>query len=59
MGVDWSTERRFSTASWKSAVTCEASPPWQAVPEDGWLVPTDAPGFGIDVDEASIRPFEF
>ena len=37
----------------------EVAPPWQAVPEDGGLVPTDAPGFGIDVDEASIRPFEY
>ena len=31
----------------------------QAVPEDGWITPTDRPGFGLEVDESAIRPFEY
>jgi L-rhamnonate dehydratase len=31
--------------------------PGQAVPKDGWLVPSDAPGFGLDVQEAWLAPF--
>ena len=30
--------------------------PGQAVPEDGWLVPNDAPGFGLDVSPGWILP---
>ncbi|HAA76309.1 TPA: hypothetical protein DCE37_14430 [Candidatus Latescibacteria bacterium] len=37
----------------------EAFPPWQAVPEDGYLVPKEAPGFGIDVPESAITPFDY
>jgi L-rhamnonate dehydratase len=31
--------------------------PGQAVPENGWLVPNDAPGFGMEIDAAWIEPF--
>lgn len=31
--------------------------PGQAVPKDGWLVPSDAPGFGLEVPESAIEPF--
>jgi L-rhamnonate dehydratase len=31
--------------------------PGQAVPKDGWLVPNDAPGFGLEVEEEWIKPF--
>ena len=31
--------------------------PGLAIPKDGWLVPNDAPGFGMDVPESWIRPF--
>ena len=31
--------------------------PGQAVPENGWLVPSDAPGFGLDVPEDCLEPF--
>ncbi len=31
--------------------------PGQAVPRDGWLVPNDAPGFGLDLPESSFTPF--
>ena len=31
--------------------------PGLAIPKDGWLVPNDAPGFGMDVPEGWIRPF--
>ncbi len=37
----------------------EAAGPGQAVPEGGWLVPNDAPGFGIEVAEEAIRPFGY
>jgi len=32
--------------------------PGQAVPKDGWLVPNDAPGFGLEVSEAQIEPYD-
>jgi L-rhamnonate dehydratase len=31
--------------------------PGQAIPKDGWLVPTDAPGFGLEIPEAWLAPF--
>lgn len=31
--------------------------PGMAVPKDGWLVPSDAPGFGLDVKEEWIEPW--
>ncbi len=31
--------------------------PGQAVAEDGWLVPTDGPGFGHQIEEAWLEPF--
>ncbi|MAG13956.1 MAG: hypothetical protein CMN78_05115 [Spirochaetales bacterium] len=32
--------------------------PGQSYPEDGWLVPNDAPGFGLDIPESWIVPFK-
>ena len=32
--------------------------PGQAVPKDGWLVPNDAPGFGLEVSESMITDFD-
>ena len=37
----------------------EVFPEWQSVPEDGFLVPSDAPGFGIEVEESDISPFDY
>ncbi|MCP5097060.1 MAG: hypothetical protein GY943_16040, partial [Chloroflexi bacterium] len=31
--------------------------PGQAVAKDGWLIPTDAPGFGHGISEAWVEPF--
>lgn len=31
--------------------------PGQAVPKDGWLVPSDAPGFGLEIKEEWLTPF--
>jgi len=31
--------------------------PGMAIPKDGWLVPNDAPGFGLDIPESAITPF--
>ena len=31
--------------------------PGQAVPKDSWLVPTDAPGFGLDIPEEWLEPY--
>jgi L-rhamnonate dehydratase len=31
--------------------------PGQAVPKGGWLVPSDAPGFGLEVPEEWLSPF--
>jgi L-rhamnonate dehydratase len=31
--------------------------PGQAVPQDGWLVPSDAPGFGLEIPEEWLSPF--
>ena len=31
--------------------------PGQAVPKNGWLVPSDAPGFGLEITEEQIEPF--
>ncbi len=31
--------------------------PGQATPKDGWLVPSDAPGFGLQIAEDWIQPF--
>lgn len=31
--------------------------PGQAVPKDGFLVPNDAPGFGLEISEAWLAPF--
>ena len=30
--------------------------PGQAVPREGWLVPSDAPGFGLDIPPQWITP---
>ncbi|MBN1283903.1 MAG: L-rhamnonate dehydratase [Anaerolineae bacterium] len=32
--------------------------PGQAVPKDGWLVPNDAPGFGLGILENWLEPFQ-
>lgn len=37
----------------------EVAGPGQAVPEDGWLTPFDAPGFGVEVPESAIGPFRY
>jgi len=31
--------------------------PGQAVPHDGWLVPSDSPGFGLEIKEEWLMPF--
>jgi L-rhamnonate dehydratase len=31
--------------------------PGQAIPRDGWLVPSDAPGFGLEVRAEDIMPY--
>ena len=31
--------------------------PGQAVPHDGWLVPNDAPGFGLEIPSEWLEPF--
>lgn len=31
--------------------------PGQAMPKDGWLVPSDAPGFGLEVSPAMVTPY--
>jgi L-rhamnonate dehydratase len=31
--------------------------PGQAQPRDGWLVPSDAPGFGLEIPEGWLTPF--
>ena len=31
--------------------------PGQAIPQNGWLVPNEAPGFGLEVSEAQIEPY--
>jgi L-rhamnonate dehydratase len=31
--------------------------PGQAIPKDGWLVPSDAPGFGLEVIDSMIEPY--
>jgi len=31
--------------------------PGQAVPKDGWLTPSDAPGFGLELQEDWLTPF--
>lgn len=31
--------------------------PGQAVPHDGWLVPSNAPGFGLDIKEEWLTPY--
>jgi L-rhamnonate dehydratase len=31
----------------------------QAVPVDGWITPSDGPGFGFEVPESAIRPFGY
>ena len=37
----------------------EVAGPGQNVPVEGWLEPREAPGFGIEIGEGSIRPFEY
>ena len=37
----------------------EVFPDWQSVPEEGFLVPSDAAGFGIEVAESDISPFDY
>jgi L-rhamnonate dehydratase len=32
--------------------------PGQAAPQDGWLVPSDGPGFGLDIPEEWLTPFD-
>ena len=31
--------------------------PGQAAPQGGWLTPHDAPGFGMEIEEAWVKPF--
>ncbi|MEM7534582.1 MAG: enolase C-terminal domain-like protein [Chloroflexota bacterium] len=31
--------------------------PGQAVPKEGWLIPNDAPGFGLGIEEEWLEPF--
>lgn len=31
--------------------------PGMAVPNDGWLIPSHAPGFGLEIDERCLKPF--
>lgn len=31
--------------------------PGQALPQDGWLVPNNAPGFGLEIPDTWLRPF--
>jgi L-rhamnonate dehydratase len=31
--------------------------PGQALPKDGWLTPSDAPGFGLEIEEQWLEPF--
>ncbi len=31
--------------------------PGEAVPKDGWLVPSDAPGFGLEIPQEGLSPF--
>jgi L-rhamnonate dehydratase len=31
--------------------------PGLALPKDGWLLPSDAPGFGLDIPEAWLTPY--
>ena len=31
--------------------------PGTAIPQDGYLVPSDAPGFGLEVQESWLEPF--
>jgi L-rhamnonate dehydratase len=31
--------------------------PGQAIPKDGWLIPSDAPGFGLEIPEEWLSPF--
>ncbi len=31
--------------------------PGQAIPKDGWLTPSDAPGFGLEASESQIEPY--
>jgi L-rhamnonate dehydratase len=38
-------------------LTESISGPGTPAAEDGWLVPSDAPGFGLEIDEAWIEPF--
>ena len=37
----------------------EAAGPGQAVPVDGWMVPGDSPGFGIEVPAEAIGPYRY
>jgi L-rhamnonate dehydratase len=32
--------------------------PGQAIPRDGWLVPSDSPGFGLEIKEEWLVPFK-
>ena len=31
--------------------------PGQALPKDGWLTPSDGPGFGLEIPEQWLEPF--
>jgi len=31
--------------------------PGVAVPQDGWLIPRDAPGFGLEIPQEWLTPF--
>jgi L-rhamnonate dehydratase len=31
--------------------------PGESSPQDGWLVPSDAPGFGLEIPDAWLSPF--
>ena len=33
--------------------------PGMAIPKNGFVAPTDAPGFGMEIDPGCIRPWEY
>ena len=33
--------------------------PGMAFPENGWMKPSDAPGFGVEIDPSALEPFKY
>jgi L-rhamnonate dehydratase len=56
-GIRW-TEYPVTAPPGVSLEAAETRP-GVAVPEDGTLVPNDAPGFGVEFDPGRLDPFEF